>query len=287
MRKKRQKSIISALVFLVTVITIAVVNSGSIPDKSSLKQVAQFVLKTDNETSQAGKSVDTSGRPDQVLAESVLTAEVKNQLGKKIEWNQAGAFIINNNQTSLKADVASVPYATNKTKYVRGEKVPTVANALLSKATRQYESREKTGNGGSSWRPAGWHQLTDLTGDYDHAVDRGHLLAYSLVGGLKGFDASMSNSDNIATQAAWANQANSQESTGQNYYETLVRKALDNKKRVRYHVTLIYQGDNILASGVHLEAKSSDGSLEFNVFVPNVQNGLVFDYYSGEVKESS
>ena len=48
-------------------------------------------------------------------------------------------------------------------------------------------------------------------------------------------------------------------------------------------MTLIYDGDNILASGTHLEAKSSDGSLEFNVFIPNVQSGLSFDYYSGQV----
>ena len=48
-------------------------------------------------------------------------------------------------------------------------------------------------------------------------------------------------------------------------------------------MTLIYDGDNILASGTHLEAKSSDGSLEFNVFIPNVQSGLSFDYYSGKV----
>lgn len=232
-------------------------------------------------TTTAQGTAASSNAPTQALAESVLTPTVRTQLKYAIKWNGTGAFIINNNKSTLNADVSSAPYATNKPQDSLGR--PHQFDGLLSKQTRIYQNRSETGND-RTMRPVGWNQIQLTGGGYSHLYDRGHLGGYALVGGIHSFDASEANPKNIATQTAWANEAAGVNNTGQNYYEGIVRQALDRNKRVRYRVTDIYDGNNLVPAGANIQAKSSDGSINFNVFVPNVQNGVVVNYKTGVAK---
>lgn len=239
---------------------------------------SQQITKSENAGSVSSKT------PSQSLAETVLTPQVTKDLKYAVTYNGTGAFIVNDNKTDLNAKVNSAPYVQLSKQDGLGR--VGVANALLNKSSRQYKDRSETTSNGKSnsakINPVGWHQVMLKGGSYSTLYNRGHSIGYALAGNIKGFDSSEANPQNISTQTAWANQASGVSNTGQNYYEGLVRKALDANKTVRYRVEPLYEGNNLVPSGTHIEAKSKDGQLEFNVFVPNVQAGVSIDYATGK-----
>lgn len=54
-----------------------------------------------------------------------------------------------------------------------------------------------------------------------------------------------------------------------------------------YQATAIFNGNDRMARGVNLQAISTDGSLNFNVYIYNVQNGYKFNYSNGSAKKDS
>ncbi|MBJ7633083.1 DNA/RNA non-specific endonuclease [Weissella confusa] len=280
MGRKRQVSVAGVVIALGVFAlqqTVLKDNNGTQVTKTNY---AQSSVKSDAKVNYGSTSDE---HPNESLASSVLTANVVKQLGtNSVRFNGNGAFILNDNKTDLNAKVSSAPYVQLAKQDSLGR--AGVANALLTKASRQYQSRDQTGNS-RQMQPVGWHQLS-IGGNYKMLYNRGHSIGYALAGSVRGFDASEANPQNITAQTAWANQASNgnDSNTGQNYYETQVRRAQDNRKTVRYRVTPVYDGDKLVPSGSHLEAKSSDGSLEFNVFVPNVEPGVVINYSTGYAK---
>ncbi|WP_288508508.1 DNA/RNA non-specific endonuclease, partial [uncultured Limosilactobacillus sp.] len=198
-------------------------SSTTITSSPSAQTLVAKVNSLVENLSYRSRSSSTSGSstmvtPSKQKAEAVLTANVKQQLGSSITWNGDGAFIINNNKTKLNAKINNAPYAVDR---LDSQGRAWQGDAWLNKTTRQYKNRSETGNGATSWKPVGFMQLTNLKNGPTNAYDRGHLLGYALVGGLSSFNSSESNPKNIATQTAWANEARSTDSTGQNYYEGL------------------------------------------------------------------
>lgn len=131
--------------------------------------------------------------------------------------------------------------------------------------------------------PTAWHQKF-VNGSA--IINRGHEIAYSVSGGIS-LDGSykpglksgdQNNIKNLFTQSAFSNQK------VQTIYETKVRDALKEGKKVIYKVTPIFKGDNLMASGVHMQALSTDETLNFNVYLYNVQPGVQFDYATGRSK---
>lgn len=226
---------------------------------------------------------DQSVFPSNARSQSVIQP-VLTDVGQ-VQYNNAGAYIVNNNQASFKTvKPYGRPWAQN---HVDKEGRAAIGDAYLTQQARQYQSRQQTNNGANSWKPMGYHQKMNLTPPYTFAYNRGHLLGYALIGNIRGFNASEHNRQNIVTQTMWANQAGDPNNTGQNYYEGIVRQALDQGKFVRYQVRALYgKSYEQVPRAFQIQAKSSDNSINFNVLVPNTQNNIQINYTTGNVTPS-
>ncbi len=123
-------------------------------------------------------------------------------------------------------------------------------------------------------RPTGWHTVK-YNGiiDGNYLYNRCHLIGYLLCG-------ENANEKNLITGTRYLNVQ------GMLPFEnTVADYVAETGNHVLYRVTPIFEGDNLLASGVLMEAQSvEDGGkgVSFCVYVYNVQPGITIDYTTGE-----
>lgn len=120
-------------------------------------------------------------------------------------------------------------------------------------------------------KPSGWQTVKYDIVDGNYLYNRCHLIGYQLSG-------ENANRSNLITGTRYMN------TEGMLPFENMVADYVrKTKHHVLYRVTPIFEGDNLVASGVQMEAMSvEDEEICFNVFVYNVQPGITIDYANGD-----
>lgn len=144
------------------------------------------------------------------------------------------------------------------------------AYANVSTDTMPTEEREAIGQ----VRPTGWHTVkySGLV-DGSYLYNRCHLIGFQLTG-------ENANERNLITGTRYMNVE------GMLPFENMVADYVkETRNHVLYRVTPVFEGDNLLASGVQIEAESVEDNgdgIQFNVYCYNVQPGISIDYTTGE-----
>lgn len=131
---------------------------------------------------------------------------------------------------------------------------------------------EKRGSIGQI-KPSGWKTVKYDFVDGKYLYNRCHLIGYQLT-------AENANERNLITGTRYMN------AEGMLPFENMVADYIkETGGHVLYRVTPVFEGDNLVASGVQMEAESVEDegeSISFNVYVYNNQEGIDIDYATGE-----
>lgn len=144
----------------------------------------------------------------------------------------------------------------------------TGAYALLGTDLMPTSERENI----SMIKPTGWNYSKYDMIDGQYLFNRCHLIAYQLSG-------ENANKENLITCTRHTN------SDVMNPFEIKVGNYIrKTKNHVLYRVTPIFEKDNLIASGIQMEALSIEDNgegIKFNIYIYNVQPGIYIDYKNG------
>lgn len=265
---------------------------------TSEPSTVQTTKTTTSSTNSIDKNVDKLKKSTKKIREDWKTSKTKAELEDKVN-NYLNKFKNNNNKSvqnvqnqtdselanlepegrdsvEVNGNKSALDFSNWTTEHIEYSPLDNLnragkATAYLSKINYgKSEGRES-----QTWRPTGWI-------NNQHCFDRGHLIAYTLSfnfdddGNLAmGELGSIDNPKNLFTQTSHCNRVSMQK------YEQLVREAIQQGHKVVYEVSPIFKGNELLARGVHLQAISEDGSLNFNTYLFNTDNNYNFDYSTG------
>lgn len=143
------------------------------------------------------------------------------------------------------------------------------ANALMQRSSMPTAKRERL-----YIQPTGWHnRKITINGKQDYLYNRCHLIGYQLTG-------QNNNPKNLMTGTRSLNDP------AMTYYENAMASYLkQTNHHVRYQVTPIFVGSELVARGIHMMGQSiEDNQISFNIYIFNVQANYQINYQDGTSK---
>lgn len=237
-----------------------------------------------------------------ISTESEVSSDVNGKkIGDAISWQTAS----DTGATTIATDGSSIPvppvsasdipdYAGNDTYVVNGNTPFFLDQELTTNEFELYSELDSLGRCQTAFanissytlptekrgeisevKPTGWHQAAyeEVLQEESSAFlyNRCHLIAYSLA-------AENANKYNLITGTRHMNMA-------MTTYENMVGDYVkETGNHVAYRVTPLFDGDDLLAKGVLMEAESVEdkgADILYCVFLYNVQPGVTIDYATG------
>ena len=277
---KNKKFTIPIVVVLVIALFAAIGQGGDTTDTSS-------VVSDDSYVSESSLDSNDSSEPD--FSEDG-SSEASDETSKPDKNEVTGG-------ANKEFDLSSVPEYSGYPFAVVNDNIPSFSESELTTTSYEFYSEldslgrcgytiasvgkdimptEDRGNIGMV-KPTGWQTVKYDNVDGKYLYNRCHLIGFQLTG-------ENANVSNLITGTRYMNVE------GMLPFENMIADYVkETNNHVAYRVTPIFEGDNLLATGVLMEAFSVEDEGEgicFNVFCYNVQPGITIDYETGESRLS-
>ena len=234
-----------------------------------LRRVTAFLLVFFIAGSGFGLSGCSSKKDNQagtVGSTEVQSTAVADDMASLVYQGEPYVVINDNNPDFTEADMTTASFESYGE--LDGLGRCTTAYANIGKDLMPTEKRGSIGE----VKPTGWQTAKYDNVDGKYLYNRCHLIGYQLTG-------ENANAKNLITGTRYLNV------DGMLPFENMVADYIkETNNHVLYRVTPVFSGDDLVASGVQMEAKSvednGDGIL-FNVYCFNAQPGIAIDYATG------
>ncbi len=181
--------------------------------------------------------------------------------------NESYIYIDNNEPNFNKDDM-------NTTSFENYSELDSLGRCGVAYANLSYELMPTEPRGNISYiKPSGWRisKYDWIEGEY--LFNRCHLIAYSLAG----------ENDNVRNLITCTRYLNA--TTMQDFEIKVANYIRKTRNHVLYRVTPVFEGENLIAKGVQMEAYSIEDNgegIKFNVFAYNIEPKVRIDYLTGE-----